>query len=66
SMIGKLIVHQATREEAIRCLSRALSELRIEGIRTTVPFHEKMLHDPVFLEGAMDTKYVERSMTATS
>ena len=40
-MIGKLIVHQPTRDEAISCMQRTLNELRIEGIRTTVPFHQK-------------------------
>ena len=61
SMIGKLIVHQPTRQEAIECMVRALSELRIEGIATTVPFHEQLLRDPVFVDGSMDTKYVERA-----
>ena len=37
SMIGKLLVHRATREEAIACMQRALAELRIEGIQTTAP-----------------------------
>ena len=37
SMIGKLIVHQPTRQEAIACMKRALAELRIEGVQTTVP-----------------------------
>ena len=60
SMIGKLIVHQATREDAIACMDRALSELRVEGIKTTTPFHRKLLHDATFAEGRMDTKYVER------
>lgn len=61
SMIGKLIVHQPTRREAIDCMLRALDELRIEGIATTVPFHQRMLRDAAFVEGRMDTKYVERT-----
>ncbi len=61
SMIGKLIVHQPTRQEAIDCLLRALDELRIEGISTTIPFHQRMLRDACFVEGKMDTKYVERT-----
>lgn len=60
SMIGKLIVHQPTRQEAIACMRRALAELRIEGIQTTVPFHQQLLHDSTFVEGQMDTTYVER------
>ncbi|MCE9548681.1 MAG: acetyl-CoA carboxylase biotin carboxylase subunit, partial [Planctomycetia bacterium] len=43
SMIGKLIVHQPTRAEAIACMRRALQELRIEGIKTTVPLHLEIL-----------------------
>lgn len=61
SMIGKLIVHQPTREEAIECMSRALDELRIEGIATTAPFHKKILRDTAFAEGTIDTTYVERA-----
>jgi acetyl-CoA carboxylase biotin carboxylase subunit len=61
SMIGKLIVHQPTRKQAIACMSRALAELRIEGIATTVPFHQQLLRDPVFVDGLIDTKYVERT-----
>lgn len=62
SMIGKLIVHQPTREEAIRCMSRALAELRIRGIKTTADFHQMLLKDPAFVEGRMDTTYVERNL----
>lgn len=60
SMIGKLIVHQPTRAEAIECMARALDELRVEGIETTVPFHQKMLRDATFADGWVDTTYVER------
>ncbi len=62
SMIGKLIVHQPTREEAISCMSRALSELRVRGIKTTADFHQQLLKDPAFMEGRMDTTYVERNL----
>ena len=61
SMIGKLIVHQPTRLQAIECMSRALQELRITGIKTTVPFHQQMLRESVFVDGWVDTKFVERS-----
>lgn len=62
SMIGKLIVHQPTREEAIQCMSRALAELRVRGISTTADFHQQLLKDPAFAEGRMDTTYVERNL----
>lgn len=62
SMIAKLIVHQPTREQAIQCMGRALSELRISGIRSTVPFHQQLLSDATFVDGRMDTTYVERNL----
>jgi acetyl-CoA carboxylase biotin carboxylase subunit len=61
SMIGKLIVHQPTRSEAIMCMIRALDELRITGIRTTAPFHKKVLQHAEFVAGWVDTKFVERT-----
>ncbi|CAN0483376.1 unnamed protein product, partial [Hapterophycus canaliculatus] len=61
SMIGKLIVHRPTRELAIATMLRALKELQVQGIKTTVPFHEWILKDPSFLDGSVDTKYVDRA-----
>jgi acetyl-CoA carboxylase, biotin carboxylase subunit len=62
SMIGKLIVHKPTRGEAIACMIRALDELRIEGIKTTIPFHKKLLGHATFVDGMVDTKFVEREL----
>jgi acetyl-CoA carboxylase biotin carboxylase subunit len=64
SMIGKLIVHRATRAEAIATMQRALDELRIEGIKTTVPFHKRILSHSTFVEGLVDTRFVERVLLA--
>ena len=64
SMIGKLIVHRPNREEAIACMHRALGELRIEGIKTTAPFHQRILSHATFVEGMVDTKFVERTFLA--
>jgi acetyl-CoA carboxylase biotin carboxylase subunit len=64
SMIGKLIVHQPTRREAIDCMLRALDELRIEGVRTTVPLYREILRHSAFVEGRIDTSFVERSGVA--
>ncbi|TWT64835.1 acetyl-CoA carboxylase biotin carboxylase subunit [Allorhodopirellula solitaria] len=61
SMIGKLIVHRPTRELAIATMLRALQELQVEGISTTVPFHQWILKDEAFLGGSVDTKYVDRA-----
>ncbi len=65
SMIGKLIVHQPTRAQAIACMLRALAELRIEGIATTASFHEKVLRHPEFIDGLVDTSFVERAFNLT-
>lgn len=61
SMIGKLIVYKPTRAEAIATMIRALDELRIEGIQSTVPFHKKVLSHATFAEGLVDTGFVERT-----
>ncbi len=61
SMIGKLIVHQATREDAIACMKRALRELRIEGVKTTVSLQERILNNAAFIEHRVDTTFIERT-----
>jgi acetyl-CoA carboxylase biotin carboxylase subunit len=66
SMIGKLIVHRPTRDEAIATMQRALGELRIEGIKTTAPFHQRILSHATFVEGMVDTKFVERTLLPES
>ena len=60
SMIAKLIVHADTREEAIMRMNRALDEFIIEGIKTTIPMHKKILADPDFQQGNISTKFMER------
>jgi acetyl-CoA carboxylase, biotin carboxylase subunit len=59
SMIAKLIVVAQTREEAIKKMKRALGEYIIEGIKTTIPFHQKLMEDPKFIEGDFTTKFME-------
>ena len=61
SMIGKLIVHQPSRDEAIATMRRALEELHVEGIATTKPIHQRILDHPAFLEGRVDTTFIERT-----
>jgi acetyl-CoA carboxylase biotin carboxylase subunit len=61
SMIGKLIVHQATRDEAIACALRALNELHIEGIKTTIPIQKDLLNHSAFREARVDTTFIERT-----
>jgi acetyl-CoA carboxylase biotin carboxylase subunit len=60
SMIGKLIVHAETREDAIRRMARALDEYIIEGIKTTVFFHKRIMTNKDFIEGDVDTSFLER------
>lgn len=66
SMIGKLIVHQPTRVEAIACMLRALDELRVKGIATTGPFLKEVLRHSEFASGNVDTKFVERTWMSPS
>ncbi len=60
SMVAKLITFGETREEAIAKMKRALSEFAIEGVDTTIGFHEKLMNHEVFVSGDFDTKFLER------
>ena len=59
SMIAKLITVAQTREEAISKMERALDEFVIEGIKTTIPFHQKLMKDEQFRKGVYTTKFME-------
>lgn len=59
SMIGKLIAVAQTREEAINTMERALSEYVIEGVKTTIPFHQQLMKNEKFREGDFNTKFIE-------
>lgn len=59
SMISKLITVAQTREEAIKKMQRALDEYIIEGIKTTIPFHQKLMKDEKFRAGDFTTKFME-------
>lgn len=63
SMIAKLIVKGATREEAIRHAKRALREFHIKGVHTTIPFHQYMLSDKKFLSNDYTISYVDHLLT---
>jgi len=63
SLIAKVIVHQPTREEAIRCMQRCLAEFIIEPLKTTIPFQRQVLSHPDFERGSIDTGFVERVFT---
>ncbi|MFD1138580.1 acetyl-CoA carboxylase biotin carboxylase subunit [Paenibacillus urinalis] len=61
SMIAKLIVWAPTRDEAIAKMKRALSEFAVEGIPTTIPFHQRLLEHPAFSKGDFDIKFLEEN-----
>lgn len=60
-MIAKLIVSGQSREEVITRMKRALEEFVIEGIKTTIPFHIKLMDNPTFRSGRFTTKFLETS-----
>jgi acetyl-CoA carboxylase biotin carboxylase subunit len=59
SMIAKIIAVARTREEAINTMSRALSEYVIEGVKTTIPFHQQLMKNDDFIKGNFNTKFLE-------
>jgi acetyl-CoA carboxylase biotin carboxylase subunit len=59
SMISKLIVVAQTREEAIKKMQRALDEYIIEGVKTTIPFHQRLMRNERFKSGDFTTKFLE-------
>jgi acetyl-CoA carboxylase biotin carboxylase subunit len=61
-MVAKLVVWGRDRAEAIERLRRALSEFVVKGIKTSIPFHQKVVNHPVFLAGKYDTGFIEQHM----
>ena len=61
SMIAKLITVAQTREEAISKMRRALSEFVLEGVKTTIPFHRKLMNNDQFKQGNYTTKFMEEN-----
>jgi acetyl-CoA carboxylase biotin carboxylase subunit len=59
SLIAKLIVHGNNRQEAIKKMHRALSEFHISPIKTTIPFHLKLMENPLFLKGDISTHFIQ-------
>jgi acetyl-CoA carboxylase biotin carboxylase subunit len=62
SMIGKVIAYGASREQAIRRMRIALSEMVIQGIKTNIPLHLELLHDSRFLRGGTSIHYLEQKL----
>src|SRR5208283_2637647 len=61
SLVAKLLVHQPTRAEAFACMRRALAEFVVEGIKTTIPLHRELLNNSAFIDGHVDTTFIERT-----
>ena len=66
SMIGKVIAYGATREQAIRRMRIALSEMAVEGIQTNIPLHLELLHDLRFMRGGTSIHYLEQKLAEES
>jgi acetyl-CoA carboxylase biotin carboxylase subunit len=62
-MIAKIIVHGRDRQEAIARMRRTLEMTVIEGIKTSIPLHLKILAEPDFVAGRLSTSFMERYMT---
>ncbi len=62
SMVGKVIAYGATRDQAIRRMRIALSEMAVEGIETNLPLHRELLHDSRFLRGGTSIHYLEQKL----
>ncbi|MGQ5700935.1 acetyl-CoA carboxylase biotin carboxylase subunit [Sandaracinobacteroides sp. A072] len=66
SLIAKLIVHADTRDEAIRRMGRALEEMVVQGIRTTIPLHQRLMNEPDILSGDYSIKWLEALLARKS
>lgn len=64
SMIAKVITHGRDRQESIARMRRALDEFIIEGIKTTIPLHKRILNDPDFQKGHVSTTFLERFLAS--
>jgi acetyl-CoA carboxylase biotin carboxylase subunit len=61
SLVAKLLVHQPTRLEALAAMRRALAEFVVEGIHTTIPLHREIFSHSAFIDGQVDTTFIERN-----
>jgi acetyl-CoA carboxylase biotin carboxylase subunit len=63
SLIAKLLVHRPTRAEAIKATARALEEFKVAPLKTTIPVHKAIMEQADFVEGNVDTGFVERMLS---
>jgi len=64
SLLSKLIVYGSDREQALSCLRRALDEYQVLGVKTTLPFHRRLVDDRAFIAGEIDTRFLDRNFPA--
>jgi len=64
SMIAKVIAYGDSREQAIRRMRIALSEMMVEGIKTNIPLHQELMLDPLFIKGSTSIHYLEEKLAA--
>ena len=64
SMVAKVISYGDSRDQAIRRMRIALSEMSIEGIKTNIALHQELLHDARFMEGGTSIHYLEQRLAA--
>ena len=60
SLVAKLVVHGATRAQAIARMRRCLAEMVVDGIKTTIPLHTRIMNDPEFQAGDYTIHWLER------
>jgi acetyl/propionyl-CoA carboxylase alpha subunit len=65
-LVSKLVVWAESREEALRRMRRAVAEYRVVGIKTTLPFFERILSHPAFVAGDVDTSFVDAVLGAAN
>jgi acetyl-CoA carboxylase biotin carboxylase subunit len=66
SLLAKVITHGSNREEAIRIMQRALGEFHIAPIKTTIPFHLRLLENPLFIKGDISTHFIQEMLKEDS
>jgi acetyl-CoA carboxylase biotin carboxylase subunit len=66
SMIGKVIAYGDTREQAIKRMRIALSEMMVDGIKTNIPLHQDLMLDQRFIKGGTSIHYLEEKLAAKS
>jgi acetyl-CoA carboxylase, biotin carboxylase subunit len=66
SLIAKIIAHGDTRAEAIARMNRGLDGFVVEGIKTTIPLHKRILADPDFIAGKFDTHFLDRRVAVVA